>query len=144
MKYAYEIMAEVTAKNKAEEEAKRLVELEKINKAMENFQKHIEEIDAYVEKKLIEGNGKAELMIDNYLSSGKGFWYFATKYYKYSDTKPYWDNLRVTSDFPLGLYIERLREHCFTVEQVERPFMGYSSTGKTEIKMDGITLKISV
>lgn len=144
MKYAYEIMAEVTAKKKAEEEAKRLAELEKINKAMENFQKHIEEIDAYVEKKLIKGNGKAELMIDNYLSACKGFWYFATKYYKYSDTKPYWDNLRVTSDFPLELYIEYLREHCFTVEKIERPFMGYSSTGKTEIKMDGITLKISV
>ena len=144
MKYACEIMADVIAKKKAEEEAKRLAELERINKAMEYFQKHIEEIDAYVEKKLIEGNGKAELMIDNEESHCKDFWYFAKKSYKYSDTEPYWYNCRITTDFPLGLYIERLREHCFTVEKVERPFVAYSSTLKNKKEMKGITLKISI
>jgi hypothetical protein len=144
MKYAYEIMADVVAKKMAEEEAKRLAQLEKIAKAMENFQKHIEEIDAYVEEKLIAGNGEAELMIDNSWVSCDGFWHFAEKDYRYSDTKPYWSNKLKTEEFPLELYIGYLREHCFTVEIVEHPFTAYSSTLKSSERMKGITLKISV
>ena len=144
MKYACEIMVDVVAKKMAEEEAKRLVQLEKIAKAMENFQKHIEEIDTYVEEKLVAGDGKAELMIDTGWVSCEGFWYFAEKDYRYSDTKPYWSNSQKTAEFPLELYIEYLREHCFTVEMVERPFTAYSSTFKSSEQMRGITLKISV
>lgn len=144
MKYACEIMADVVAKKMAEEEEKRLAQLKKIAKAMENFQKHIEEIDAYVEEKLIAGDGEAELMIDTDYWSCEGFWHFAEKDYRYSNTKPYWSNHRKTAEFPLELYIEYLREHCFTVERVERPFTAYSSTLKSSEKMKGITLKISV
>ena len=101
---------------------------------MEKFQKHIEEIDAYVEENLIAGNGKAELMIDKYWfdwGDCEGFWYFARKNYRYSSSKPYWDNHRETASFPLDSYIKYLREHGFTVERVERPFIGYSSTSKS-------------
>lgn len=143
MKYACEIMTDVVAKKMAEEEAKRLVQLKKIAKAMENFQKHIEEIDAYVEEKLVAGDGKAELMIDTGWVSCEGFWHFAEKDYSYSNIKPYWFNLRKTEAFPLELYIEYLREHCFTVEMVERPFTAYSSTLKSSRQMKGIILKIS-
>ena len=143
MKYACEIMADVIAKKKAEEEAIRLAELKKMNEAMECFQRHIEEIDAYVEKKLIEGNGKAELMIEEGVFC-KGFWRFVEKNYRYSTTKPFWNNTVETHNFPLGIYIERLREHCFTVERVERPFIAYSSTFKSEEKKAGVTLKISI
>lgn len=144
MKYACEIMVDVAAKKMAEEEAKRLAQLEKIAKAMENFQKHIEEIDAYVEEKLIAGDGKAELMIDSLCVSCEGFWYFAEKDYRYSNTDPYWYNTQKTEIFPLDFYIEYLREHCFTVEIVKRPFTAYSSTFKSTAEMEGITLKISV
>lgn len=144
MKNACEIMIEVAVKKKIEEEKKRLEQLEKIAKAMEKFQKHIEEIDVYVEKKLVEGNGKAELMIDHKYYECEGFWYFAQKDYRYSCINPYWINSRETESFPLDFYINYLQEHGFTVERVERPFIAYSSTSKSSERMEGITLKISV
>jgi hypothetical protein len=144
MKNACEIMIEVAVKNEIEEEKKQLEQFAKITKAMEKFQKHIEEIDAYVEKELIAGNGKAELMIDRYWGDCEGFWYFARKSYRYSSSKPYWSNHRETESFPLDFYINYLREHGYTVERVERPFFAYSSTLKSSTRMEGITLKISV
>jgi hypothetical protein len=111
---------------------------------MEEFKANLESIDAYVEEKLLEGNGKAELMIDQYLLSVDGFWCFAEKSYIYSTKYPYWGNKKVSEQFHLDTYIEYLREHCFTVEIVEKPFMACSSTGKTERKLEGIHLKISI
>ena len=142
MMCAYEIVVNVEAKKKAEEEAKRRVEQEIIAEAIEVFKENLERIDAYVEKKLIEGDGKACLMIEK--SYPNGFWNFAEKDYRYFKTMPYWFNKRMTEDFPLDIYIEYLREHCFNVEIIECPFNAYSSTGKTFEKMPGITLKISV
>lgn len=148
MKNACEIMIEVAVKEKIEEEKKRVKQLERMAKSMEKFKKHIEEIDAYVEKELIAGKGEAELMIDHYWGRDwgdcEGFWYFARKSYRYSSSKPYWDNHRETESFPLDSYINYLREHGFTVEKVERPFTAYSSTLKSSTRMEGITLKISV
>ena len=151
MKYACEIMAEVIAKKKAEEERKRveeeasrLAKLAMTKKAMEEFQKNIEEIDAYVEKELIKGEGRAELMIDERRFYCEGFWCFVKKDYRYSKVSPYWENKRMTETFPLEPYIEHLREHCFTVEKIRRPFTGYSSNFKQKRNMEGITLKISI
>lgn len=144
MMYACEIVASVVAKKVAEEEAKRQAELARVARAIELFKKDLENIDAYVEKKLIEGDGKACLLIDHSASACDGFWHFAEKDYCYSQSKPYWSNDRKTGDFPLDTYIEYLRDHCFNVEIIKCPFTAYSSTGKSSAEMPGITLKISV
>jgi hypothetical protein len=142
--YACEMSAVITAKKLAEEEAKRQAKLAKFAKAMEEFKANLESIDAYVEEKLLEGNGKAELLIDKYLISVDDFWCFAEKSYAYSTEYPYWNNKKMSEQFHLDTYIEYLREHCFTVEIIEKPFMACSSTGKTKTKLAGIHLKISI
>ena len=144
MMYACEVMASVIAKKAAEEEAKRQAELKEIAKAMEEFEKNLESIDAYVEKKLIAGNGKASLLIDHDWLSCKGFWAFAEKNFNYLRTKPHWENTIKTKEFPLEFYVQYLRDHCFNVEIVEHPFTAYSSTGKSKREMKGMTLEISI
>lgn len=144
MMYACEIVASIVAKKAAEEEEKRQAQLAKIAQAMEKFREHLESIDAYVEKKLIENEGQVCLMIERSQVSCKGFWHFAKKSFRYSTTKPYWFNDQETEDFPLDIYIEHLCEHCFNVEIIECPFTAYSASGKSSEVMEGITLKISV
>ena len=143
MMYACEIVASIVAKKMTEEEEKRQAQLAKIAQAMDDFKNHLESIDAYVEKKLIENEGQAYLMIDDYAQL-EGFWYFVEKSFSYSSTKPYWTNTRKTKNFPLDIYIDYLREHCFNVEVIECPFTAYSASGKSSMTMKGVTLKISV
>ena len=144
MMYACEVAANVIAKKIAEEEVKKQAELKRIAEAMEQFEGNLKSIDTYVEKKLIAGNGQASLLIDRVCWSCEGFWFFAEKDFRYSSNKPYWYNVSVSAEFPLEFYIQYLRDHCFNVEIIECPFTAYSSTGKSERKMDGITLKISI
>lgn len=146
MMYACEMVAKVLAKKAEEEEAKRQAELAKRAKALERFKENLESIDAYVEEKLLEGNGCVKLLIEEEDWYCNGFWSFAEKDYKSypSRSYPYWHNIQVTEYFPLDVYMEYLRDHCFEVEVVECPFTAFSSTGKTERTMPGITLKISV
>lgn len=144
MMYACEVMANIIAKEKAEAEAKRKAEEARIAKAFAKFEKNIESIDAYVERALIANGGKVELLIDHGWLACDGFWYFAKKNYCYSSTKPYWSNKSETEEFHLETYIEYLRQHCFEVELVNRPFTAYSSTGKSSMEMTGKTLKISI
>ena len=144
MMCAYELAIVVEEKRKAEEEARRLAELKRLNEAMEKFKRDLEEIDAYVEKHLIAGNGKAELMIEKRHGCPDGFYSFAEKDYSYSNTKPYWLNKQRHEKVPLEVYIKYLQEHCYKVSVVERPFTAYSASLKSSQQMEGLTLKISM
>lgn len=138
MKYACEIM-DAIAMETLQKEA------EKFAKAMEAFQENLEEIDKYVEDKLIQGNGSATLLIDSNRGYGQpnGFFYFAEKDTRYGLKYPYWYNSRKTSFFPLALYIKYLEGYCYKVEVEKHPFIAYSSTGKSYREMEGLHLKIS-
>lgn len=136
MMYACEMIAMI-AEKKAREEAERL------SKALADFQKNLASIDDYVEKKLIAGGGKAKLLIDEESWGPKGFYYFSKKDYRYSSICPYWNNARVSENFPLEAYIQYLRDHCYEVEIIKEPFEAYSSTLKSETMMEGLTLSIS-
>ena len=136
MMYACEMMAMI-AEKKAKEDAERLL------KALADFQKNLASIDDYVEKKLVAGDGKAKLLIDEVSWGPKGFYYFSKKDYRYSAYCPYWSNERVSKDFPLEAYIQYLRDHCYEVEIIKEPFTAYSSTLKSETTMEGLTLSIS-
>jgi hypothetical protein len=144
MMCACELAIVVEEKRKAEEEARRLAELKRLNEAMEEFKRNLEKIDAYVEKHLIAGNGKAELMIEKRYGCPDGFYSFAEKDYRYSSTKPYWCNNTESEKFPLEVYIKYLQEHCYKVSIVECPFTAYSASFKSSQQMEGLTLKISM
>lgn len=147
MMCACELVIAIDEKRKAEEEARRLAKLERLNAAMKKFKRDLEEIDAYVEEHLIAGNGKAELMIEKCYESPEcpdDFYSFVEKDYSYSNTKPYWYNKKRSEKFPLEIYIKYLQEHCYKVSVVERPFTAYSANLKYSWQMEGLTLKISM
>lgn len=95
---------------------------------------------------MLEGNGCVKLLIEEKDWYCNGFRSFSEKDYKSypSLSYPYWHNIRVTKYFPLDVYMEYLRDHCFEVEVVKCPFTASSFTGKTECEMSGIMLKISI
>ena len=140
MKNACEIKAMLIAEEMMREQAR-------LKNAMEKFFKALPEIDEFVEKHLIEGKGRASLLIDAHGCSPKGFYYFAEKNYTsypHARQSPYWSNKAISEDFPLDEYIKYLQEHCYHVEVVKRPFTAYSSTGKTSDTMEGLTMIISM
>ena len=146
MKYACE-MIEAIAIQTAEQEVERMKkDAEKYAKAMVEFEKNLDTIDAYVESQLLKGNGIATLMVDNDkgYSQPNGFFYFAEKDTRYGLKYPYWYNDRKTSFFPLALYVKYLEDHCYKVEVEKHPFIAYSSTGKSHREMEGLHLKISI
>lgn len=148
MMYACEMMTMITEK-KAREEAERLEreareKAEKLAKALQNFYNDLKEIDAFVEKQILKGEGKVKILIDRDSYEPDDFYYFAKKDWRYSTVYPYWNNQRVSTSFPLETYIAYLRDHYYTVEVIKEPFMAYSSTLKFDRMMEGLTLSISI
>jgi hypothetical protein len=148
MKCALEIAVEVAEKQRIEAEKEKAFREKRLNEAMEEFKKRLPEIDAFVEKKLIEGNGTAEILVDDVWMYGcdRYFSTFTRKdTYSYPRNKyPYWRNRKENFFFHLDTYIEYLQAHCYKVEIIYNPVRACSSTGKSECVMEGKTLKISI
>lgn len=126
---------------KAEEERKR-----KYEEDLKYFYEHIEKLDSYVEKELMNGKGKIELLCEKFPWSN-GFYHFGKKSYYYENRNggyPYYYLTPSTSDFPLDIYVEYLKSHCYTVEIKDATFIGASSTGKTKFEVPCIKMIISI
>lgn len=126
---------------KAEEERKRRYEED-----LKYFYNHIKSIDSYVEKELIKSKGRIELLCEEcYWRSG--FYYFGEKNYDYKNKNggyPHYYLTQSTPMFPLDIYVEYLKSHCYTVEIKDATFIGASSTGKTKSKVSCIKMIISI
>ena len=139
---------------KAEEER-----LEKIRKEQErkekeeklyaDFYNSIEEIDSIVEKALIKGRGKAELLIGGTTEDEEDFGFYcfseySNRYYDRNGGHIYWWNTSISPLFHLEKYCEYLREHCYNIILTPCTALGYSSTGvsKKEMKLYRINIYI--
>ena len=144
MKCAIEMAKAINEKIEAERLERERRRQEQIAEYMKEFFASLEEIDKYVEEKLLENNGSVELLIDcEYWRGKENFYFFAKKTYC-DGTLPYWGNAPLTPSFHLDTYCEYLKNLCYNVELVKRPFKAQSSTGKTTREMPGLTLKISI
>lgn len=129
------------AEIKAKEERKRKYEMD-----LKRFYEHIKEIDFYVEKKLLNNKGKAELLCEE-CPWWSGFYLFGEKNYDYRNKNggyPYYSLTSKASAFPLDIYIEYLESHCYTVKLEDATFVGASTTGKTKSKVPCIKITISI
>jgi hypothetical protein len=126
-------------------------------KLKENIQKFVSEdmqkIDAFIEKRLIEGKGVFRHVIcDNFCGGArKGFVYFGRRADPYRPSlpnKPYWSHYVVSEwqDYPIHLetYIEHLKSLCFEVTFEKETWTGYSSTGKSSCTMESLILVVKV
>ena len=125
---------------KVEEERKRRYEED-----LKYFYNHIKSIDSYVEKELIKSKGRVELLCEKVLWNG--FYYFGEKDYDYKSRNggyPYYSLTTESVPFPLDIYVEYLKSHCYTVEIEDATFIGASTTGKTKSKVSCIKMIISI
>lgn len=121
------------------EKAKREQELaEQRKRKNEKFINQVmPEVDAFVEKALIDGKGEFVQLIYAAPSFYPHFIQFVEKSNEYRYKYPrndmrYWSVTPVQDwEIPLEIYVEHLRSLCFEVEIIEAPWTGYSSTGKT-------------
>jgi hypothetical protein len=129
---------------KAEEERKA-----KYQAKLAEFYEELERFDEKVENALLEGKGKAEFLIDNsrsYKEEGD-FYYLAEpdNFYAYKNGgHPYYCMARHSCDFPLEIYVDYLKSHCYNVEITDYSFIGYSSTGATSRTVKCKKMKISI
>ena len=128
---------------KAEEERKARYE-----KKLAKFYENLEKIDEVVENALLKGRGKAEILVDDLWSCNEdGFYHFAEKdncnAYKNGGHVSYYTK-SISSDFPLEIYVDYLKSHCYNVEVIDYSFIGYSSTGKTSRTVSCKKMKISI
>lgn len=124
---------------RAEEECKR-----KYEEDLKYFYEHIEEIDSYVEKELLRSKGKVELLCKKWY---REFYRFGEKDYDYKSKNggyPYYYLTLKASPFPLDIYIEYLKSHCYTVKIEDGTFTGASTTGKTKAEVPCIKITISI
>ena len=136
------IIAKQIEEYRVKEKEKRERE-KKCSEIMEDFKKNLSVIDEYVERMLLENNGKAEILLkEEYLwIKEKTFYSFANKDYNIHG-QVYWQNVAVTSAFPLNDYVQYLQSYGYTVNLIYRPFQAYSSTGKSSCVMDGFSMQI--
>lgn len=150
MKCALEIAVAIEKRKEAERFAEEERKRKLIEEKMEKFKANIKKIDEYVEKMLVASeNGCVELMygtkFEHYGWDEDGEFFTFTEKCKYPNTKWwFWEEAVMTPEFHLGVYIKYLEEHCFKVEKIERPYTAYSSTGKSVANMKGRMLRISI
>ena len=125
------------------EKVKREQELAELRKKKneEFINQVMPEVDAFVEKVLIDGKGKFVQLIDTAPSFYPHFIRFVEKSDKYRhnyqhDDMRYWSVTPVKDwEIPLEIYVEHLRSLCFEVEVIEAPWTGYSYSGKSSKTM---------
>ena len=126
-------------------------------KFKENIQKFVDKdmakVDAFIEKRLIEGKGVfRHIICDNCWDDAlEGFVYFgerAAPYRRSHPDKPYWNHYVVSEwkDCPIHLetYIEHLKSLCFEVSFEKETWTGYSSSGKSSCTMESRILVVKV
>ena len=145
-KIVEEMIQAAIAKAKREQE---LAEQRK-KKNEEFINRVMPEVDAFVEKALIDGKGKFVQLIDTASSLYPHFIQFVEKSNEYRHKYPrddmrYWSVTPIKDwEIPLEIYVEHLRSLCFEVEVIEAPWTGYSSTGKTSRIVDTKQLIVRV
>ena len=150
MKCALEIAVAIEVRKEAERIAEEERRRKIFEEQMQKFKDNIEKIDEYVEKQLVaSSNGCVELHYGSewefYDDERNGFFCFTTKqYYNPGDKVPYWHEYERTPFFHLDTYIEYLKAHCFKVEKIEKPYHAESSTGRSVKEMKGRMLRISI
>jgi hypothetical protein len=160
MKCALEMAVEIATEIKLEKIRKAEEErLEKIRKEQErkekeeklyaDFYNSIEEIDTIVEKALIKGKGKAELLIGGTTQDEEdfGFYCFSEYDHRYYDRNGghiYWWNTSISPLFHLEKYCEYLKKHCYNVVITPWSAIGYSSTGVSKKEMEFYRMIISI
>lgn len=145
MKCALEMKMALVEK-KAKEEMERLLALqEKVNNEMTKYQSYLPTLNKKVEEALLEGNGIAELFFDTDCNCLEGFFYLGWKDYSYLKTRPYWDLRRSSSsNVYIEHYCEFLRNLCYEVDFVKTSFLGWSSTGKTNMEHNCYKLIVKI
>lgn len=128
---------------KAEEERK-----VRYQTKLAEFYENLEKIDEVVENVLLENRGKAEILVDDLWARNEdGFYHFAEtdgQYAYKNGGHAYYYTKRISDDFPLEIYVDYLKSHCYNVEVVDYSFIGYSSTGKTKRTVYCKKIKISI
>lgn len=112
------------------------------------FYENLEKIDKIVEDALLEGRGRTEFLVDDSCAYNEdGFYHFAETDKKYAYKNGghvYYYTKSISDDFPLEIYIDYLKSHCYNVEIVDYSFIGYSSTGVTKRTVHCKKIKISI
>ena len=149
MKCAFEMAIEIEKvkeleRIKAEEE--RRIQYEQ---KLAEFYENLEKIDSIVEKALLKGKGKAEIMVDSCWSHNRDLDFYCFAEYDDSYTHKngghaYYYTKSISEYFPLEKYVEYLKEHCYNVEVEPYSFIGYSSTGATKKTVHCKKMKISI
>jgi hypothetical protein len=148
MKCAKEMANAVQLKliNESMEREKRKAEC--IKEAIEHHYEHLSETNAYVEQKLLEGNGTAEILVakDSLYCSGVGFFdggFGAIFEKEYRNGYLWWDYQKLHI-IHLNTYVKMLTDLCYNVEISDATYVGYSCTGKSNRKVQCVKLKISI
>lgn len=147
MKCALEMAVEIEKEKeleriKAEEERRMRYQIK-----LEEFYENLEKINEVVENALLKGRGKAEILVDEYSDNADGFYHFAETDRKYAYKNgghDYYYTKSISDLFPLEIYVDYLKSHCYNVEVVDYSFIGYSSTGATKRTVHCKKMKISI
>jgi ribosomal protein L17 len=149
MKCALEMAAVIVEAERLETIRKEEERKKEFEKRLVKFYEKIEKIDTFVENAILKGKGKAELLVDSPFSTEKelGCYCFAELDNRYADRNggyPYYYTNTLTDNFPLEIYIEYLKSHCYNAEIIPYSFVGYSSTGRTKRTVRCNKIKISI
>lgn len=149
MKCALEMAVAIAEVERLEAIRKEEERKKEFEKRLAEFYKNIEKIDAFVENAILNGKGKTELLVNSsfYFEEELGFYHFAELNNSYAHKNggfAYYCTQTLTNSFPLEIYIEYLKSHCYNVEIVPYSFVGYSSTGKTKRTVYCNKMKISI
>lgn len=132
-------------------------EIERERKRQEQYEKNMNtyltemlpKINDFVEKLLLEGNGKAEFLIKKCTAaSEQGFYYIGEISNPYQTELPYWNlfyhKAFVSNLLHLEHYVNFLKNLCYDVSVEEASFYGNSSTGKTKKLVSCSCVKVSI
>ena len=136
MKCALEMKMAVDEKLAREEIEKKLKEKKEFEKNMLEYLKNVSKLSDMIEEKLLEGNGRVELLFNRHPWK-KDFYSFGKKDYSYLKTEPYWElRYKIENYFHLEHLVAFLENHCYEVKIETYSFVGYSSTGKSKRTVD--------
>lgn len=117
------------------------------SKKWEQFKHDFCSIDDFIEQKLEEEKGIAEIMIDRdtkFLYYRKEeFCFFCEKTLLPHTNKAYYIPKRLSKNFPLERYCKYLKEIGYKIEIGNKPYTAYNLAQTTSYLMEGRYLKIS-
>lgn len=136
MKCALELKTMINEREKEKRE-------KELKEKWERFYQQREEIENLIEESLLK-NKRFETYISKESYTETDFYEFVEKTDYCGNNKPYWYYSGTKLFVPLEYFCNYLRSLCYEVDIVERPYIGYSSTGKSQRKMEGLTLIVRI